>query len=165
MAGSREKDCSGSELNVPGCLFCNQHGSNEKQFKTHERIKAGDLGLRAVPGTFTFNLYYNSRDKCHRLHFIAVETSSEMLGNLCKVTQPVYREARIRNLLPKSQKRQVRLAGLRAKEPQKCSHVCPRLKRPGTAWLTFQQRKCDPDSTEEGRGGGVSVGSAPELAL
>lgn len=43
--------------------------------------------------------------------------------------------------------------------------MCPRLRRLGTAWLTFQQEECDPDSTREGREEGVSVGSAPELAL
>lgn len=68
-----------------------------------------------MPGTFTFNLFYNSRDKCYCLHFISVETNSETLGNVGKVTQPIHREARVRNPLPKSRKCQVRLAGLRAK--------------------------------------------------
>lgn len=112
-----------------------------------------------VPGAFTFNLFfYNSRDRCYCPHFIAVETSSEKLGNLYKVTQLVCREARIRNPFPKRQKCQVRLAGLGAEEPQKGSGD-------GTAWLTFQQRKGDPDSTGGGRAGRGSVGSAPQLAL
>ena len=89
-----------------------------------------------MPGAFTFNLFYKSRDRS--LYFIAVEPSSEKLGNLGKVTQPVHREARVRNILPlKSQNCLVRLARLRAKEPRKHSRVCPRVKSPGPAWLTF----------------------------
>lgn len=63
------------------------------------------------------------------LHLIAAETSSEKSRNLHKVTQPVRRQARTRNPPPKSQKCPVRLGGLGAKEPQKCSHGWPRLRR------------------------------------
>lgn len=68
-----------------------------------------------------------------------METGSDKLDNVPKVTRQVRRETRINNLLPKSQKCQVRFEGLGAKEPEKCSHVCPRLR-------TFQQRT---DSTGE----------------
>lgn len=53
-----------------------------------------------------------------------METNSEKSGNLHKATQPACKEAKIRHSRPKSPKRQVRLASLRAPEPQKGSGDC-----------------------------------------
>lgn len=49
-AGSWE-DCPQGQSSVPGC-FGNQRGSNAKEFKTRERIKAGNLGLQVCARHF-----------------------------------------------------------------------------------------------------------------
>lgn len=73
------------------------------------------------------------------------------------------------NLVSKSQKCQVRLAGLSAKEPQKCSHVYPRLGDQAQPGPTLQQRKRDPDGRRGvcwlcPRAGSVTLGKPLHLS-